>query len=98
MTTGIDAFPKLAGRRLGIAAHKDADFRLLKNILGYYGLAPDTDATGAKSTPQTVLLVPVDASEVGTAIQACRIDAFVSIIAPSAPKALALVEAVKAVI
>ncbi|MBY0257227.1 TAXI family TRAP transporter solute-binding subunit [Methylobacterium sp.] len=96
-TTGIDAFPKLGGRRLGIAAHKDADFSLLKNILGYYGMTLETDATGTKVPVKSVLLVPVDAAQVGSAIQTRTVDAFVSIIAPSAPKALALVEAVKAV-
>ena len=95
--TGIDAFPKLAGKRLGIAAHKDADFDLLKNILGYYGLTLETGAAGSKVLSRSVSLVPVEATDAGIAIEARRIDAFVSIIAPSAPKALALVEAVKAV-
>ncbi|MFK5599834.1 TAXI family TRAP transporter solute-binding subunit [Methylobacterium sp. HMF5984] len=96
-TTGIDDFPKLAGKKLGIAAHKDADFWLLKNILGYYGLTLDTEAAGTKVPAKSVLLVPVEAADVGAAIQSRKVDAFVSIIAPSAPKALALVEAVKSV-
>lgn len=94
---GIDDFPKLGGRRLGIAAHKDADFSLLKSLLGYYGLTLETEVAGAKVPAHSVLLVPVEATEVGTAVQARKVDAIVSIIAPSAPKALALVEAVKAV-
>ena len=100
-TAGIDAFPKLGGRRLGIAAHKDADFSLLKSVLGYYGLALETEtetgAAGAKVPARSVLLVPVEGAQVGSAIRSRTVDAFVSIIAPSAPKALALVEAVKAV-
>ncbi len=96
-TTGIDAFPKLAGKRLGIAAHRDADFSLLKNILGYYGLSLDTEPAGTRVPAKSVLLVPVEATDVGAAIQSRKVDAFVSIIAPSAPKALALVEAVKSV-
>ncbi|TXM61561.1 TAXI family TRAP transporter solute-binding subunit [Methylobacterium sp. WL120] len=96
-TAGIDAFPKLGGRRLGIAAHKDADLSLLKSILGYYGLTLETGPVGAKVPAQSVLLVPVEGAQAGPAIRARTVDAFVSIIAPSAPKALALVEAVKAV-
>jgi len=96
-TTGIDDFSKLAGKRLGIAAHKDADFWLLKNLLGYYGLTLDTALAGTKVPAKAVLLVPVEATDVGAAIQSRKVDAFVSIIAPSAPKALALVEAVKSV-
>lgn len=95
--SGITAFPKLAGKRLGIAEHKDADFQLLGNILGYYGLALETEPSGPKVPATAVLLVPVDASDAGTAIRTRKIDAFVSIIAPSAPKALALVAAVKGI-
>ena len=92
----IEAFPKLAGRRLGIAAHRDADFALLQSLLGYYGLTPEMDA-GGPSRDRTVHLVRVDQDAVAAAFQDKRIDAFVSIIAPSAPKALALIGAVRSV-
>ncbi|GJD92192.1 hypothetical protein BHAOGJBA_5745 [Methylobacterium hispanicum] len=95
--TGIKSFPKLAGKRLGIAAHRDADFSLLKNILGYHGLALDTEAAGGPVREGAVHLVRVDQDGVAAAFRDKRIDAFVSIIAPSAPKALALVGAVRSV-
>ncbi|KAB1070926.1 TAXI family TRAP transporter solute-binding subunit [Methylobacterium planeticum] len=101
--SGIRSFPKLAGKRLGIAAHKDADVRLLQNLLGYYGLTLDTGAganAGASAgpvPPRGVRLVPVDHAAVAAALRARQIDAFVSIIAPSAPKALELVAAVQSV-
>ena len=56
----IKSFPKLAGKRLGIAAHRDADFDLLKNLLGYYGLVPDWSspaqgrATGASTSSGSI--------------------------------------------
>ncbi|AIQ92628.1 TAXI family TRAP transporter solute-binding subunit [Methylobacterium oryzae] len=92
---GITSFPKLAGKRLGIAAHRDADLWLLRNLLGYYGLTLEEAAGPARDS--TVLLVPVDQEAVAGAFRERRIDAFVSIIAPSAPKALALVSAVQGV-
>jgi hypothetical protein len=92
---GITSFPKLAGKRLGIAAHRDADLWLLRNLLGYYGLTLEEAAGPARDS--TVLLVPVDQEAVAGAFREKRIDAFVSIIAPSAPKALALVSAVQGV-
>lgn len=95
--SGIDSFAKLSGRKLGIAAHKDADLWLLRNILGYHGLALDTETTNPKVRAGAVTLVAVGTDEVGPAIQSRKVDAYVSIIAPSAPKALALVEAVKGV-
>ena len=92
---GITSFPKLAGKRLGIAAHRDADLWLLRNLLGYYGLTLEEAAGPARDS--AVLLVPVDQEAVAAAFRERRIDAFVSIIAPSAPKALALVSAVQGV-
>ncbi|MCJ2137533.1 C4-dicarboxylate ABC transporter substrate-binding protein [Methylobacterium sp. J-026] len=92
---GITSFPKLAGKRLGIAAHRDADLWLLRNLLGYYGLT--LEETAGPGRDSAVLLVPVDQEAVAEAFRAKRIDAFVSIIAPSAPKALALVGAVQSV-
>ncbi|MEL6061716.1 MULTISPECIES: TAXI family TRAP transporter solute-binding subunit [unclassified Methylobacterium] len=89
---GITSFPQLAGKRLGIAAHRDADLGLLGNILGYYGLTLEESGPVRDST---VLLVPVEQEAVAEAFREKRIDAFVSIIAPSAPKALALVGTVQ---
>lgn len=96
--SGIRSFPKLAGRRLGIAAHKEADLSLLETLLGYYGLGLQRlTGPGTRVPADSVGLVPVAEAEAAQAIRDRRIDAFVSIIAPSAPKALALVEAVRGV-
>lgn len=93
----IKSFPKLAGKRLGIAAHRDADFTLIKNLLGYYGLVPELEQPRAGARDRSVHLVRVDQENVAAAFRERRIDAFVSIIAPSAPKALAIVGAVRSI-
>ena len=94
-TGGIKTFPDLAGKRLGILARHEDDVSLLKTLLGYYALAPQAgDAAGA--VPRDgVRLVPLEEGEVASAFKARRIDAIVSIIAPSAPRAIALVAAVQ---
>ncbi|MBE7201001.1 MAG: ABC transporter substrate-binding protein [Parafilimonas terrae] len=94
---GIKSFSKLAGKRLGIGAQKDADYWLLKNLLAYHGLTLETAPHAGPVGASAVLLVPVDPDGVATAFKDKRIDAFLSIIAPSAPKALALVGAVRSV-
>ena len=93
---GIKDFPHLAGKRLGIGGHRDADIWLLKSVLGYYGLSLEP-GTGGGPGDRAVVLVPVAEDAVAGAIREKRIDAFISIIAPSAPKALALVAAVRSV-
>lgn len=94
---GIKSFAKLGGKRLGIGVQKDADYSLLKNLLSYHGLALETAPTGGPPGATAVQLVPVDEAVLATAFKERRIDAFLSIIAPSAPKALALVGAVRSV-
>ncbi|MCJ2124453.1 TAXI family TRAP transporter solute-binding subunit [Methylobacterium sp. J-077] len=93
---GIKDFPHLAGKRLGIGGHRDADIWLLKSILGYYGLTLEPGAGGGPGD-RAVVLVPVAEDAVAGALRERRIDAFISIIAPSAPKALDLVAAVRSV-
>ncbi|MDP4026288.1 TAXI family TRAP transporter solute-binding subunit [Methylobacterium sp. NEAU 140] len=94
-SAGIRTFPDLARRKLGIAAHRDADFALLRALLGYYGLSLVTDPAEAGAR-NAVLLVTVAEEEVAAAFAAKRIDALVAVIAPTAPKALALMAAVAA--
>ncbi|MCJ2014239.1 TAXI family TRAP transporter solute-binding subunit [Methylobacterium sp. J-076] len=95
--SGIKTFAKLGGKRLGIGAQKDADYWLLKNLLSYHGLTLETAPAAGPVAAGAVQLVPVDEGAVAGAFKDKRIDAFLSIIAPSAPKALALVAAVRSV-
>lgn len=94
-SAGIKEFASLAGKRLGIAAHRDADTKVIAQVLGYFGLALET----GQERPQgaSVGLLPVEDDQVAAAFREKRIDAFVSIIAPSAPKAIALVDKIKGV-
>ncbi|MGU3536586.1 TAXI family TRAP transporter solute-binding subunit [Methylobacterium sp. A54F] len=91
----IRSFPELARKRLGIAAHREADTWLLRTLLGYYGLTLLTEPADGTPPPGAVRLVPVAEDGVAAAFAEKRIDAVVAIIAPSAPKALALVAAVQ---
>jgi len=91
--TEVDGFASLAGKRLGIAAHRDDDTKVIAKVLGYFGL----NLEGGQTHPQgrAVGLVPVEENGVADAFRAKQIDAFVSIIAPSAPKAIELVQKLK---
>lgn len=93
----LRSFIALAGKRLGIGAHKDIDLALIRDILGYYDLVLSTAPAGTAIASNEVRLVNVDDDQAVAAIREGRIDAFVSIIAPSAPKALALINGIKAV-
>ncbi|SEP24747.1 TRAP-type uncharacterized transport system, substrate-binding protein [Methylobacterium sp. ap11] len=93
--SGITSFPGLARKRLGIVAHRDADLWLLKNLMGYYGLALQEGGTGPIPTGQ-VRLVPLAEEDLAGAFAAKRIDAVVAVIAPAAPMALRLVGTVQA--
>lgn len=92
---GITTFPGLAGKRLGILAHHEDDVSLLRTLLGYYALALQTgDVTGP--VPRLgVRLVALEENGIAEAFRSRRIDAVVNIIAPSAPRAVALVAAVQ---
>ncbi len=92
---GIKTFPDLAGKRLGILARHADDVSLLKTLLGYYALVLQAADAAGPVPRDAVRLVEVGEGEVAAAIKARRIDAVVSIIAPSAPRAIALVAAVQ---
>ncbi len=93
--TGIERFPALSGKRLGIGTHRDADVWLLREILGYYNLRLQERGATMDGSERVVRLVPVDEAAVEAAFRNGAIDAFVSIIAPTAPKALDLIAAVQ---
>lgn len=93
--SGIKSFPDLAHKRLGIAAHRDADSTLLQTLLAYYGLQLVTAPAEGAAAKTSVLLVSIEENQVVQALTEKRIDAVIAIIAPSAPKALALVAAVQ---
>ncbi|WP_336485359.1 TAXI family TRAP transporter solute-binding subunit [Methylobacterium nigriterrae] len=93
---GIRHFPDLARKRLGIAAHREADREVLRSLLDYYGLTLLTEMPTGPLPKDSVLLVPVEANALEAAFTARHIDAVVSIIAPATPAALAIVNAVSA--
>jgi TRAP-type uncharacterized transport system substrate-binding protein len=97
-SAGIDEFRELAKKRLGFIAEHEADLSVLKSLGSFYNLemlAPDGER---RSEPdggeRTVTLVPLNESGVAAAFAKKAVDAVVIIIAPAAPKALKLVQAV----
>ncbi|KMO33127.1 C4-dicarboxylate ABC transporter substrate-binding protein [Methylobacterium variabile] len=92
--SGIQAFPDLAGKRLGLVAHHGADQPLVASLLAYYALTP-VPADTAPTAPGSVAVVPLRASEVAAALAEHRIDAAAVIAAPSAKSAARVVQAVE---
>lgn len=93
--SGIDGFAKLDRKRLGIVAHEDADFEILKRVMSYYGLTLEATNRGGPVPADTVYLVSVTEAELADALRTKKVDAVVSVIAASAPKAIALVDIVR---
>ncbi|MGF3023595.1 TAXI family TRAP transporter solute-binding subunit [Methylobacterium aquaticum] len=94
--SGIQAFPDLAGKRLGLVAHHGADQPLVTSLLAYYALTPVPAAAAPGAGPGGVAVVPMRASEVAAALAEHRIDAAAVIAAPSDKSAARVVQAVEA--
>lgn len=96
-SAGIPSFGKLSGRRLGVVARGDADASLVAGVLAHHGLAPE--ATGPRTSPVArgaVRLVPVDGAGVAAALRSGAVDAVAGVAPPSSPRAVALVDGVRA--
>ena len=61
--SGIDGFPALAGKRLGILAPRKADHELVRSLVERYGLTLGDDVPGGPVPSGTVALVPVEEAE-----------------------------------
>lgn len=96
---GIDDFPDLSKRRLGLVVRHEADTAFITHLLEFYDLAPATASEIASSEPLAtgkVGLVPLKPNEVTQALTDKRIDAVAVIAAPNAKPALATIRAVEA--
>ncbi|SFL40069.1 TAXI family TRAP transporter solute-binding subunit [Methylobacterium pseudosasicola] len=94
--SGITRFPDLDRKRLAILAHRDADEALIKAMLAHYGLTLASQADEGPLPPRQVALVEVSEADLTSAFTRKRIDAVVSVIAPTAPTAQRIVESVQA--
>lgn len=78
----IEDFPGLAGKRLGIVTHHEADRPALTTIAAHYDLAPPA-----------ITLVPLTLEEVEAAFTAKRIDALAFVAAPVGVEAVNVMRA-----
>lgn len=78
----IEDFSGLAGKRLGVVTHHEADLPVLTAVAGHYDLAPPA-----------LTLVPLTVPEVEAAFTAKRIDALAFVAAPVGQEAAAVMRA-----
>jgi TRAP-type uncharacterized transport system substrate-binding protein len=93
---GIDRLPDLDRKRLAILAHRDADEALIRAMLDHYGLTLVTTEPEGGLPPRHVALVEMAESDLGAAFARKRVDAVISVIAPTAPTAQRIVGLVQA--
>lgn len=95
--SGLTRFPSLDRKRLAILAHRDADQALIRAMVEHYGLTLlDREPEGAVP-PRHVVLVEMAEADLAAAFATKRIDAVVSVIAPTAPTAQRIVGIVQGV-
>ncbi|KQP30892.1 C4-dicarboxylate ABC transporter substrate-binding protein [Methylobacterium sp. Leaf104] len=96
---GIENFPDLARKRLGVVERHAADLPFLTNLLAFYDFAAHTAAEPVPEGglgPARVALVPLTPQEVTSAIAEGRVDAVAVIAAPASKAAISTVRAVEA--
>ncbi|MCJ2052434.1 TAXI family TRAP transporter solute-binding subunit [Methylobacterium sp. J-070] len=94
--SGIDRFPDLDRKRLAILAHRDADEALIRALLDHYGLTLITTDPDAPVPPRHVALVEMAEADLAAAFARKRVDAVISVTAPTAPTAQRIVGIVQA--
>jgi len=96
---GIENFPDLARKRLGVVERHAADMPFLTNLLAFYDFSAQPAAEPVLETglgPARVALVPLTPQEVTSAIAEGRVDAVAVIAAPASKAAISTVRAVEA--
>jgi len=96
---GIENFPDLARKRLGVVERHAADMPFLTNLLAFYDFSAQPAAEPVPETglgPARVALVPLTPQEVTSAIAEGRVDAVAVIAAPASKAAISTVRAVEA--
>lgn len=93
---GLESFPDLARKRLGIVERHGADIPFLTSLLGFYDLTAAAEPEGGALLGSShVVLVPLKPSEVTKAVQENRVDAVAVIAAPASKAAISTVRAVE---
>ncbi|WP_457105978.1 TAXI family TRAP transporter solute-binding subunit [Methylobacterium sp. P5_C11] len=95
--SGIDRFPDLDRKRLAILAHRDADEALIRAMLDHYGLTLVAPEPEGALQPRQVALIELAESDLAAAFARKRIDAVISVTAPTAPTAQRIVGLIQSV-
>lgn len=96
-THGIESFPDLSKRRLGIVERHGADIPFLTSLFGFYDLTAGAEPEAGMSLESgRVILVSLKPSEVTKAVSENRVDAVAVIAAPASKSAISTVRAVEA--
>lgn len=96
--SGIESFPDLSRKRLGIVERHGADAAFVANLLAFYDLAAAPQGETAAGTPLAaghVGLVALKPAEVTAALAENRVDAVAVIAAPASKSAISTVRAVE---
>ncbi|MGH1573525.1 TAXI family TRAP transporter solute-binding subunit [Methylobacterium sp. P31] len=93
--SGIESFPDLAGKRLGMLAGRDADRSLLSDLSTHEELELLTDPLSGPVPAKAIALVPVEEADVVAALGDGRIDAMALVTTPTSPSAQRVVSLVR---
>lgn len=97
--SGIESFPDLSRKRLGLVERHGADLPFVTNLLNFYDFTAASEAEAAPGQPLPVgrvALVSLRAADVTKALEEGRVDAVAVIASPGSKPALATVRAVEA--
>lgn len=97
--SGIESFPDLSRKRLGIVERHGADFPFITNLLGFYDFTPATEESeiepGKPLAAGRVALVALKAADVTRALEENRVDAVAVIASPASKAAISTIRAVE---
>jgi len=98
-SAGLDSFPDLSRKRLGLVERHGADMPFLTNLLGFYDFTVGQPGEAAgKAGAGRVTVVPLKPNEVTSAVAEGRVDAVAVIAAPASKAAISTVRAVEAAV
>ncbi|TXN04809.1 C4-dicarboxylate ABC transporter substrate-binding protein [Methylobacterium sp. WL103] len=92
---GMDGFPALAGKRLGILAPRKADHALVRSLVRRHGLELRDDVPEGEVHGRVVALVPVEEGAIGRFLSEGRIAAVILLTTPTSSAAQRIVGIVR---
>lgn len=93
---GLESFPDLARKRLGVVERHGADIPFITSLLGFYDLTAAAEPQGGATLESGhVVLVSLKPAEVTKALAEDRVDAIAVIAAPASKASISTVRAVE---